>query len=56
MLSTLELSPQTLDAEAPVRIAVKNLDFSEQELAAIDKHAVECDINLWSRSTYEEAM
>ena len=27
MLSTLELSPQALDAEAPVRIAVKNLDF-----------------------------
>ena len=27
MLSTLELSPQTLDAQAPVRIAVKNLDF-----------------------------
>jgi phosphate transport system ATP-binding protein len=27
MLSTLETSPQTLDAEAPVRIAVRNLDF-----------------------------
>ncbi len=27
MLSTLELAPQTLDADAPVRIAVKNLDF-----------------------------
>lgn len=35
MLSTLELSPQTLDAEAPVRIAVKNLDFYYGEHRAL---------------------
>ena len=35
MLSTLELSPQTLDAEAPVRIAVKNLDFYYGEHKAL---------------------
>ena len=36
--------------------AVKTLDFSEKELAEIDRHAVDADINLWSRSTYEETM
>lgn len=35
MLSTLELSPQTLDAAAPVRIAVKNLDFYYGEHKAL---------------------
>ena len=35
MLSTLELSPQPLDAEAPVRIAVKNLDFYYGEHKAL---------------------
>ncbi|MCR4519875.1 MULTISPECIES: phosphate ABC transporter ATP-binding protein PstB [Bosea] len=35
MLSTLELSPQSLDAEAPVRIAVKNLDFYYGEHKAL---------------------
>jgi phosphate transport system ATP-binding protein len=35
MLSTLELSPQTLNAEAPVRIAVKNLDFYYGEHKAL---------------------
>ena len=35
MLSTLELSPQTLDAEAPVRIAVRNLDFYYGEHKAL---------------------
>ncbi len=35
MLSTLEPSPQTLDAEAPVRIAVKNLDFYYGEHKAL---------------------
>ncbi|WP_298921093.1 phosphate ABC transporter ATP-binding protein PstB [uncultured Bosea sp.] len=35
MLSTLELSPQVLDAEAPVRIAVKNLDFYYGEHKAL---------------------
>ncbi len=27
--------------------AVKNLEFSDEELAAIDAHAVEGGINLW---------
>jgi phosphate transport system ATP-binding protein len=35
MLSTLELSPQSLDAEAPVRIAVRNLDFYYGEHKAL---------------------
>ena len=35
MLSTLDLSPQSLDAEAPVRIAVKNLDFYYGEHKAL---------------------
>ncbi len=35
MLSTLELSPQSLDAQAPVRIAVKNLDFYYGEHKAL---------------------
>ncbi|MGL5363083.1 MAG: phosphate ABC transporter ATP-binding protein PstB [Bosea sp. (in: a-proteobacteria)] len=35
MLSTLELSPQALDALAPVRIAVKNLDFYYGEHKAL---------------------
>ncbi len=35
MLSTLELSPQSLDAEAPVRIAVKHLDFYYGEHKAL---------------------
>jgi phosphate transport system ATP-binding protein len=35
MLSTLELSPQSLDAQAPVRIQVKNLDFYYGEHKAL---------------------
>jgi phosphate transport system ATP-binding protein len=35
MLSTLDLSPQTLDALAPVRIEVKNLDFYYGEHRAL---------------------
>jgi phosphate transport system ATP-binding protein len=35
MLSTLELSPQALDADAPIRIAVKNLDFYYGEHKAL---------------------
>jgi phosphate transport system ATP-binding protein len=35
MLSTLELSPQSLDADAPIRIAVKNLDFYYGEHKAL---------------------
>jgi phosphate transport system ATP-binding protein len=35
MLSTLELSPRTLDAQAPVRISVRNLDFYYGEHKAL---------------------
>ena len=31
--------------------ALSNLDFSADELAAIDEHATESDINLWARSS-----
>ena len=31
--------------------AVKNLDFSAEELAKIDKHAVDAGINLWKTSS-----
>jgi L-glyceraldehyde 3-phosphate reductase len=31
--------------------ALARLDFSETELAEIDRHAVEGDINLWARSS-----
>ncbi|MGI5130314.1 L-glyceraldehyde 3-phosphate reductase [Pseudonocardia sp. CA-107938] len=33
--------------------ALENLEFSPDELAAIDKHAVEAGINLWSKSSTE---
>jgi L-glyceraldehyde 3-phosphate reductase len=29
--------------------AIKNLDFTSEELAAIDEFAVESDINLWKQ-------
>jgi L-glyceraldehyde 3-phosphate reductase len=31
--------------------AVKNLDFSEEEIKQIDKYANEGDINIWSTSS-----
>ena len=31
--------------------ALENLDFSDDELAEIDRHAVEAGINLWARSS-----
>jgi L-glyceraldehyde 3-phosphate reductase len=31
--------------------AVQNLDFSDDELAAIDQHAVDAGINLWETSS-----
>jgi L-glyceraldehyde 3-phosphate reductase len=31
--------------------ALENLDFSEDELAEIDRYATESDINLWARSS-----
>ena len=32
-------------------LAVKNLEFSDDELAKIDKHAVDAGINLWETSS-----
>ena len=31
--------------------ALDNLEFDAEELAAIDRYAVECDINIWARSS-----
>ena len=31
--------------------ALRNLDFSDDELAEIDRHAVEAGINLWKASS-----
>ncbi len=31
--------------------ALRGLDFSDDELAEIDRHAVECGINLWKASS-----
>jgi len=31
--------------------ALENLEFSADELGAIDKHAVDAGINLWAKST-----
>jgi L-glyceraldehyde 3-phosphate reductase len=36
--------------------ACKNLDFSEKELAEIDKYAVDADLNLWASSSNATAM
>lgn len=33
--------------------ALENLDFSDDELAAIDEHAVEAGVNLWAKSIEE---
>ncbi len=33
--------------------AVRNLDFTDAELAAIDEHAVDSGINLWARSSQD---
>ncbi|MFN3672570.1 MAG: phosphate ABC transporter ATP-binding protein PstB [Bosea sp. (in: a-proteobacteria)] len=50
MLSTLELSPQALDADAPVRIAVRNLDFYYGQHKALK------DINLDFRDRHVTAL
>ena len=34
--------------------ALDRLDFSDDELAEIDRHATEADINLWARSSSAE--
>ncbi|MCC2593685.1 L-glyceraldehyde 3-phosphate reductase [Tessaracoccus sp. OS52] len=33
--------------------ALENLDFADDELAAIDEHAVEAGVNLWAKATEE---
>ncbi len=36
--------------------ACKKLDFTQAELAAIDKHAVELSVNQWTQSSNAKAM
>jgi L-glyceraldehyde 3-phosphate reductase len=50
MTSTLAGASSVAQLEANVA-AVENLDFSDEELAEIDRYATESDINLWSRSS-----
>lgn len=52
MTSVLIGASSVAQLEANVA-AVDNLAFSESELAAIDKHAVESGINIWQRSSAE---
>ena len=33
--------------------ALENLDFTQDELAELDRHATESDINLWATSSRE---
>jgi L-glyceraldehyde 3-phosphate reductase len=33
--------------------ALENLDFEDEELAEIDRHATDADINIWARSSAE---
>ena len=50
MTSTLAGASSVAQLEANVA-ALDNLDFSEEELAAIDRFATESDINLWDESS-----
>jgi L-glyceraldehyde 3-phosphate reductase len=50
MTSTLVGASSVEQLEANVA-ALDNLDFSEDELAEIDRYATESDINLWARSS-----
>jgi L-glyceraldehyde 3-phosphate reductase len=50
MTSTLAGASSVEQLEANVS-ALENLDFSEDELADIDRYATESDINLWARSS-----
>ena len=34
--------------------AVDRIDFSDEELAAIDEHAVECGVNLWEKPSTDQ--
>jgi L-glyceraldehyde 3-phosphate reductase len=50
MTSTLVGASSVEQLEANVA-ALDRLDFSEDELAAIDRHAIDSGINIWSRSS-----
>jgi L-glyceraldehyde 3-phosphate reductase len=50
MTSTVFGASSVEQLEANVR-ALERLDFTGDELAEIDKHATESDINLWARSS-----
>jgi L-glyceraldehyde 3-phosphate reductase len=50
MTSTLVGASSVEQLEENVR-ALHRLDFSDDELAAIDRYATECDINIWSSSS-----
>jgi L-glyceraldehyde 3-phosphate reductase len=50
MTSTLVGASSVEQLEQNVR-ALERLDFSEEELAEIDRYATEGDINLWAQSS-----
>ena len=50
MTSTLVGASSVAQLEANVR-ALDRLDFSDEELAAIDRFATESDINIWAGSS-----
>ena len=50
MTSTLIGASSVQQLEANVA-ALDRLDFTEDELAEIDRYATESDINIWSRSS-----
>ncbi len=50
MTSTLVGASSVAQLEANVR-ALDRLDFSEDELAEIDRYATESDINIWATSS-----
>ena len=52
MTSTLVGASSVEQLESNVA-AIDNLDFSEDELAEIDKHATDSGINLWAASSSE---
>jgi L-glyceraldehyde 3-phosphate reductase len=50
MTSTLVGASSVEQLEANLR-ALDRLDFSDEELAEIDRYATESDINLWAESS-----
>ena len=52
MTSTVSGASSVEQLEANVS-ALERLDFTEDELAEIDKYATESDINLWAQSSSE---